>query len=316
MADNAKVLVVDDQEISVTFLEKVLEKEGYKIFTAYDGIEALEKFEKEQPDIILLDIKMPRMDGFEVCKKIKEDPKKRMIPIIMITALTDTQDKIKGIELGADDYINKPFNKYELLVRIKALLKVKFLNEELEHAENMLFSLAKVIEARDKFTKGHTDRVTELSVNIAKKLNLPGHEVRAVRIGALLHDIGKVAVPDTILTKSGPLTEPEMRVVREHAISGEKICESLGSIKDALPIIKSHHEKLDGSGYPDGLKGDQIPKTVRIVCVADIYDALIYDRSYRLGMPKEEVFKILLADVEKGWWDKEVVDMLIEVISD
>lgn len=316
MEKKAKVLVVDDQEISVTFLERVLVKEGYDVVTANDGVVALEQVEKENPDIILLDVRMPRMDGFEVCKRVKDDPEKRMVPIILITALTDTQDKIKGIEVGADDYINKPFNKYELLVRIKALLKVKFLNQELEEAENILFSLARIIEARDKFTKGHTDRVAKLAVAVAKKLNLSKEEVEALRKGAILHDIGKIAIPDVILTKSGPLTADELKKIREHTVVGEEICKPLKAIKEAMPVIRSHHEKLDGSGYPDGLKGDKISKIAKIMGVVDIYDTLIYDRSYGLGMPREEVFKLLVAEAEKGWWDREVLNVLMEMVKE
>ena len=311
-----KILVVDDQEMSVTFLSRILEKYGYSTVTAYDGIQALDKFNKERPDIILLDIMMPNMNGFDVCKTIKDDPNNRMIPIIMITALSDSEDKIRAIDCGADDFINKPFDKLELLARINSLLRIKHLNDQLENAENILFSMARILELKDPFTKGHIDRTTELAVKLGKHIDLSKEELDNLRKGAMLHDIGKIVIPDSILSKYENLTEAETEIVKKHPVLGYEICKPMISLKETLPVIRSHHERIDGTGYPDGLKGEEIPLIARIMSVADNYDSLVYHKSYSLGVPASEAIMHLISDADRNILDRKVVEKLIDIIKE
>ena len=222
---------------------------------------------------------------------------------------------MQGIESGADDFLNKPVNKEELLARVRSLLKIKQFTDELEHAENVLFALALSIEAKDPYTEGHCDRLSESSEALAKRLSLNEEERIALRRGGVIHDIGKVAVPDQILLKPGPLTPEERNVMQRHTVVGAGICSPLKSFRSVLPIIRHHHEKIDGSGYPDGLKGDAIPLTARILQTVDIYDALTTDRPYRKAMTPDRAFALMREEVKRDWWDGALVDELEAMVQ-
>jgi putative two-component system response regulator len=250
---------------------------------------------------------MPRMDGIEVCRQVKNNAATRLIPIVMLTALTDLDKKIEALEAGADDFVNKPYNSLELLTRLKSLLKVKYLNEQLDNAEDVLFSMARAIEAKDSYTQGHVERVSRLAVRLAEHLGLSEEEKDALRKGGVLHDIGKIGVPDKILNKAGPLTTEERLIIKMHPTQGAKICEKLKTMKGAIPVIRHHHERMDGSGYPDHLVGQEIPVLARIMTVVDIYDALTTTRSYRKRLPQDVALEILWDEANKGWWDKEIL---------
>ena len=297
------ILIIDDSEQSREILRAYLEKEKYKIAFATNGIDGLNQVRKNPPDLVLLDILMPGMDGFKVCSAIKEDPKTRLIPIIMVTALNEKKDRIRGIEVGSDDFISVPFDKEELLARVKSLLRMKHYSDQLDNAEKVIIALAKAVEAKDAYTKGHVDRVATLASNLAKESGLSNDEQQTLYMGGLLHDIGKIGISDSILNKPGKLTDEEFIKIKEHPSTGEDICKPLNSIRSLLPVIKHHHEKMDGSGYPSGLKGDEIPISARIMAVVDVYDALTSDRPYRKGMDKEKALNILQEEVNKGWWD-------------
>ena len=217
---------------------------------------------------------MPERNGFDVCREVKSSPDTRLIPVVLVTASTAVADRIEGIECGADDFLSKPVNREELLARVRSLLRLKQFTDELENAETVLFSLALSIEAKDPYTEGHCDRLSQYSVVLAERLDLPNDLRIALRRAGTVHDIGKVAVPEHVLLKPGPLTPEEWKVMKQHPVVGERICAPLKSFRHVLPVIRSHHEKLDGSGYPDGLKGDEIPLTARVLQVVDIYDAL------------------------------------------
>jgi putative two-component system response regulator len=263
-------------------------------------------------DVILLDVMMPGIDGFEVCRRIKGNPATRMIPIIFVTALDDTDSRVEGIEAGGDDFITKPVNKIELLARTKSLIGVKRLNNNLASIEDVLFSLAITVEAKDAYTQGHIERVGNVAVLLGRKIGVSKKDIEALRFGGTLHDIGKIGVPEDILNKPGPLTDKEFEIMKTHADIGYKICSPLKkNLGPALDVIRHHHEKLDGSGYPDGLKGDEIPMVARIMAVADIYDALITDRPYRKGMSKEKAFGIINKEAGEGKLDPEVVKCLL-----
>ena len=260
------------------------------------------------PDILLLDVNMPRMDGIELCRRIKNDDAVRLIPVVMLTALSDLEKKLEALEAGADDFVNKPYNTVELITRIKSLLKVKYLNEQLDTAEAVLFSMARAIEAKDSYTQGHVERVSRLAVRLGNHLGLPDEEIDALRKGGILHDIGKIGVPDKILNKAGPLTTEERKIIRMHPDQGAKICEKLKSIRGAIPVIRHHHERLDGTGYPDHLSGEDIPLVARIMTIVDIYDALTTTRSYRKRLPPDVALEIMWEEAKKGWWDQDVLE--------
>jgi putative two-component system response regulator len=231
-----------------------------------------------------------------------------LIPVILLTSLNSDADRIHGIMCGADDFLNKPVNKHELLARVHSLLRLKQFTDELDNAETVLFSLALSIEAKDPYTEGHCDRLSKYSVALGEKLGLPEDLRVALRRGGLVHDIGKLAVPESILLKPGPLTPEERKIMQQHTIVGERICAPLRSFRYVLPIIRHHHEKQDGSGYPDGLKSEQIPLTARILQITDIYDALITDRPYRKALPLEKAFAIMREEVKRGWWDASILN--------
>ncbi len=313
---NPKVLVVDDEAANRKLLEILLLNLGHQVLKASDGEEALHIVSKTDVDLILLDAMMPGMDGFEVCRRLKAQDSTRLTPVIMLTALSGLDAKIKGIEAGADDFITKPPNRAELLARTSSLLRVKALNDNLTSIENVLISLANAIEARDAYTQGHVQRVASLACALGSKMGTSQKELKALKLGGVLHDIGKIHVPDAILNKPGPLTPDERKIMEAHAISGYKICLPLKkSLGEALDVICYHHEKLDGSGYPDGLTKDEIPMVARIMAVVDIYDALVTDRSYRKGMSAGEAVKIINGMVADGKLDPDVVRNFIETIS-
>ena len=309
------ILIADDIEVNRELLTEILSAEHYRIVQAEDGEQAMQLLEEGEVDLALLDVMMPGRSGFAVCRALKANPDTRLIPVVMVTSLTASEDRVQGIESGADDFLNKPVNKEELLARVRSLLKIKQFTDELEHAENVLFALALSIEAKDPYTEGHCDRLSESSEALAKRLSLNEEERISLRRGGVIHDIGKVAVPDQILLKPGPLTAEERKVMQQHTIVGAGICSPLKSFRSVLPIIRHHHEKIDGSGYPDGLKGDAVPLTARILQTVDIYDALTTDRPYRKAMAPERAFALMREEVKKGWWDGALVDELEAMVQ-
>lgn len=312
----AKILLIEDDPQAVGILEPILISKGFSVSVARDGIEGLEKVGAVSPDLVLLDITMPRMDGIEVCRQVKNSAQTRLIPVIMLTALTDLDKKIEALEAGADDFVNKPYNSLELLTRLKSLLKVKYLNEQLDNAEDVLFSMARAIEAKDSYTQGHVERVSRLAVRLAEYLGMSEEDKDSLRKGGVLHDIGKIGVPDKILNKAGPLTTEERHIIKLHPGQGAKICEKLKTMKGAIPVIKHHHERMDGSGYPDHLVGQEIPILARIMTVVDIYDALTTTRSYRKRLPQDVALDILREEANKGWWDKEILSAFTALIRE
>ena len=309
------LLIADDIEANRELLTEILSTDRYRIVQAEDGEQAMQLLEEGEIDLALLDVMMPGRSGFAVCRALKSNPDTRLIPVVMLTSLSASEDRVQGIESGADDFLNKPVNKEELLARVRSLLKLKQFTDELEHAENVLFALALSIEAKDPYTDGHCDRLSESSEALAKRLSLSEEELIALRRGGIIHDIGKVAVPDQILLKPGPLTPEERKVMQRHTIVGAGICSPLKSFRSVVPIIRHHHEKIDGSGYPDGLKGDAVPLTARILQTVDIYDALTTDRPYRKAMAPDRALALMREEVKRGWWDGALVDELEAMVQ-
>jgi putative two-component system response regulator len=308
VASKATILVADDNETNRDLLCDILTEEGYKVIRAADGDQALNVIREKRADLALLDVMMPGKTGFEVCFSIKSRPETFFIPVVLVTGLTSVSERIEGIKSGADDFLSKPVNKQELLARARSLLRMKEFTDELENAEAVLFTLALSIEAKDPYTKGHCDRLSEYSVGLAHRLGVPQAHCVALRRAGVIHDIGKIGVPEHILVKPGPLTPEEWAIMKEHPVTGERICAPLKSFRLVLPIIRHHHEKLDGSGYPDGLKGDKIPLTARILQITDIYDALITARSYRGALSHEVALATMREEARRGWWDTALID--------
>jgi putative two-component system response regulator len=307
-----RVLVVEDNGRSQQLLRELLTNEGYEVTTACDGEEALARIAEQAPDCMLCDLVMPKMDGYEVVRRLKSTEETRLIPVIVITGLADLSHKLTAIEAGADDFLTKPFNALEVTARVRSLVKMKRLNDALESASNVVFALATAIEAKDNYTQGHGERVAVYAVQLAQHCGCTPAEIEAVRKGGVLHDVGKIGCPDAILNKPGPLTPDEFEVVKRHPTHGWEICRHLKSVADALPCIRHHHEKLDGSGYPDHLTGDQIPKAVRIMSIADVYDALASARSYKPAFAPETCFRILRDEAARSWWDKDLVEAFVD----
>ncbi len=309
-----RVLVVDDNPSSRLTAVALLSVEGYDVLEADSGPAALESVVATNPDLILLDVMMPGMDGFEVCRRLKQDEQTRLTPVVFVTALDDRRARLKGIEAGGDDFLTKPFDQLELSARVKSLVHQKRLNEDLDHAERVLFSIAQTVESRDPNTGDHCERLVAHGKAFGEFLGLSRIEIRDLMWGGYLHDIGKVGVPDAILLKPGKFTPEEWVLMQQHVLIGVKICQPLRTMRGVLPIIRCHHERWDGTGYPDGLKGDQIPPLAQIFQVIDIFDALTNERPYKKAFTPIEAVGILEEETAKGWRNPALIEQFKEFI--
>ena len=310
----ARVLIAEDDRGMRETLASLVQGLGYETVAVADGEAALVAVAAAPPDLLLSDVIMPGLSGLELCRRLKADPATRLIPVILITGLGDDY-RLDGIEAGADDFLAKPFSPAELRARIRVLLRTKAFTDELEHAEAVLWTLARSIEAKDPYTEGHCERLAACAVAVGRVLRLDEEDLTALRRGGYLHDLGKVAVPEAILLKPGPLTQPQRQVMQQHPVVGEEICRPLRSLQAVLPIIRHHHERGDGSGYPDGLRGEAIPVTARVLQVVDVFDALTSDRPYRRAAPKPTAMRALESEARAGWWDLEIVRAFREVVD-
>jgi putative two-component system response regulator len=302
------ILVVDDKIDTVLLLRELLTSRGYRVLTASDADEALEAIENARPDLILLDVIMPGRSGYELCRELKADPARRLIPVIMITGLTDREDRVRGIEAGADDFLSKPLYPEELFARVRSLLKLKEFTDELDSAEGVIFSLALGVEARDPYTGDHCARLARYASDLGRVLRLDYESIVALKRGGYLHDLGKVSIPDAILKKGSSLSADEWKVMRQHPAIGEQICAPMKSLREVLPIIRHHHEHWDGSGYPDGLRGEEIPLLARALQVADVYDALTTSRPYKPALSHAESERVMRDEAAAGLWDPRLVE--------
>jgi putative two-component system response regulator len=303
------VLAVDDGAANRELIAAYLSGIDCEIRLAEDGRTALDIIETDPPDLVLLDVQMPGMDGYEVCRRIKAMPRGRLLPVVMITALDHSSDRVAALEAGADDFMSKPVERAELAARVRSALRLKALYNTLDSAEQVIFSLAAAVEAKDAFTERHTQRVGESARYLGRRIGLPEYALDSLYRGGIIHDIGKIGVPDAILLKPGPLNEVETARMREHVAIGEAIVRPLQSAASVLPIIRHHHERYDGRGYPDGLRARQIPRLARIVSLCDAFDALVNDRPYRARLTTDEAVSVLRAGAGSQW-DPEMVEIL------
>lgn len=301
------ILVVDDKLDTLLLVRELLTSRGYNVSTASDADEALQSIRSERPDLILLDVIMPGRSGYDLCRELKEDPATRLIPVVMITGLSDRSDRIRGIEAGADDFLSKPLYPEELYARVKSLLKLKHFTDELENAEAVLFTLALGVEARDPFTGDHCSRLAHYAGALGRHLHFDYESIVALERGGYLHDLGKIKVPDEILKKGCELTLAEWEIMKQHPATGEAICQPLKSFRKVLPIIRHHHEHWNGSGYPDGLEGHNIPVLARVLQVVDVFDALTTARPYKPALTQSQTKETMLHEAKRGLWDYELV---------
>jgi putative two-component system response regulator len=309
------ILLVDDQAQNLELLRELLEPEGYTLEIAHDGEEALRVAFATSPDLVVMDIQMPRVDGLEACRRLKSDPRTHLVPVVLVTGLGAREDRIAGIAAGCDDFLTKPVDLEQLLARTRTALRTKSLVDDLERAENVLVSLANALEAKDAYTRGHSDRVATYAEGLGREAGLSDRDCRDLHRAGLLHDIGKIGIPLEYLQKPGKLTTEEYEVIKLHPTIGSEICKPLRTMAPLLPLIRGHHERLDGSGYPDRLKGDAIPLPVRCLTVADIYDALTSDRAYRRALPSEGALRIMREEATVGMWDVRLIDLLTRVVK-
>ena len=302
------ILVVDDLDANLTALEGVLVDEGYRVLLARNTAEALRVIDREPPDIVVSDIRMPGRDGFDLCRTLKAAPSTWLIPVVLLTGATEPQDRIRAIEAGANDFLPKPIDQSELRARVRSLMQVKHVTDELDSAEAVLRSLALMIEVRDAYTEGHCQRLAQYATELGMMLDLPDEDLEALARGGYFHDIGKIALPDAILLKPGALTREEFERVKEHPVVGYKLFVDLRALIRLRVIVRHHHERLDGSGYPDGLRGDEIPLLAQIIGVVDVYDAMTTNRPYRSARSSEEALNELALDVKRGWRRADLVE--------
>jgi putative two-component system response regulator len=308
------VLVVDDGLANRQLIEAYLADLDCQVKLAGDGPSALTIIECSQPSLVLLDVQMPGIDGYEVCRQIKARPRGRLLPVVMITSLDRTEDRVRALESGADDFMTKPVQRVELVARVRSALRLKAVYNTLDSAEHVIFALAAAVEAKDPYTGKHTQRVAESARQLGMRMGLPEPALEALYRGGIIHDIGKIGVPDAVLLKPGPLDPEESAQMRAHTVIGEGIVSPLRSGFNLLPIIRHHHEHFDGNGYPDGLRGAAIPRLARIVAVCDAYDALVNDRPYRERRTVAEAIATLKEGAGKQW-DPEVVGLFTKEIA-
>ena len=314
-ATAGKILVADDEPTNVELLTRLMVRLGYEVVSAPNGALALEAVSRERPDVVLLDVNMPRVDGFEVCRRLKAQPATRLIPVILLTGLSATRDRIHGIDAGADDFISKPFNVAELEARVRSFTRLKRYTDELDSAESVILSLALTIEARDPYTGGHCERLARYATVLGSHLGVDDDQRVALYRGGYLHDVGKVGIPDAVLMKPGPLDPTEFALMQTHTIIGDRVCGELRSLDDVRAIVRHHHERADGTGYPDGLIGAAIPLSAQIMSIVDAYDAMTTERPYKPVFSLEVASRELRDEVARGWKNGDLVESFLALVA-
>ncbi len=315
MSLRASILVAGDDQTSARYLKRLLTREGHDVAVVHAGGDILDACQCAPPDLVLLDLAAPGGDAFDLCRSLKHAAATRFVPVVIITAEGDRRDRLKGIEAGCDDFLTKPFDPTELRARIRSLVRLKRFTDELESAEAVILGLGATIEARDPTTNGHCQRLAAYATGLGRALGLDDEDIAALERGGFLHDIGKIAVPDRVLLKDGALDAHETRVMRKHPVVGDSLCAGLRSLTKVRPIVRHHHERLDGSGYPDGLRNAQVPLLAQIISTVDVFDALTTDRPYRDAVERSDAFQMLMDEAGKGWRDRALVELLVRIVD-
>jgi putative two-component system response regulator len=313
MESAGKLLVVDDYVPNAIGMRDLLTAAGYSVRVAHNGTDALCIVSEDAPDLVLVDVVMPGMSGVELCRELKARGGTRLTPVVLITASQDRSYRLAGLEAGADDFLKKPIDVQELRTRVRSLLRMKHLTDELESTEAIMTLLGHIVEARDPYTEGHCQRLAEYATALGAALRLDSSDLDTLNRGAVLHDVGKVALPDTILLKPGRLDPDEIALMREHPVVGDNLCRTVRSLERVRPIVRSHHERRDGRGYPDRLRGDEIPLLAQIVAVVDVFDALTTNRPYRNAMTVAAAYEIVLKEAASGWCPVELAHTFVDL---
>jgi putative two-component system response regulator len=306
---------VDDEPMVADVHRRLLAKEGYGVEVAEDGQTALDAVAAYQPHLVLCDVMLPGLNGIDVCRQIKSNPSSRLTPVVLVTGAAQRERRIEGLEAGADDFLMKPVDPHELLVRVRSLVRMKRYTDDLDSAASILMAMAVLIEARDGNTEGHCHRMANYAMALGRALGLGEADLQALHRGGFLHDIGMLAIPDSVLRKSGPLDAEEFELVKSHTVVGESLCGTLRSLETVRPIVRHHHERFDGSGYPDGLRGDNIPLVAQIIGVVDVYDAITTHRPYQGPHTAEQAIDILRAQVARGWRRPDLVEVFAGLVE-
>ena len=314
-ATAGRILIIDDEPNNVEVLRRVMTRLGYEVLTASNGESGLHAARHQDPDVVLLDVNMPGMNGFEVCRRLKADPATRLTPIVLITTLSGSADRVRGIDAGADDFLSKPPILAELEARVRSLTRLKRHTDELDSAESVILSLGLTIEARDPHTRGHCQRLAAYAAALGARLGLADDQLVALNRGAFLHDVGKIGIPDAVLLKAGRLTAAEYALMQQHPVIGDSLCRELRLLDDVRPIVRHHHEHPDGTGYPDRLQGEDIPLLARILSVVDVYDALTTERPYKQAMSADHAIRELRAEAAKGWQFEVLVEEFAGLVA-
>jgi putative two-component system response regulator len=270
---------------------------------------------ERRPDLVIIDSRLRGLDGFALCGRIKAQPETEFLPVVLVTAADERRDRARSAEAGADDFLGVPVNRLELVARVRSLLRLRMYHRDLEEHQNVLLSLASVLEAKDPYTRGHSARVGQLAAALAREIGMPAEDCDQMQVAGLLHDIGKVGVPQRLINKPGTLTEDEFLTIMSHPSNGESMCRRLRTVRGVLPMILHHHERWNGRGYPEHLRGEEIPIGARVLSLADAYDALTSDRSYRKSSPPHEALEILGEETSEGQWDPRIYRALAAMIG-
>jgi putative two-component system response regulator len=306
-----RVLVVDADSDDRLLFSAVLARAGHTVEAVPTGGEATAAIARESPDLILIDSQLPDVSGVDLCRQLKSDATLRLTPVVLITSRDAESRRIKGIEAGADGFLSKPIDCEELQARVSSLVRVKHYTDQLDSAESIIMTLGRMIDARDGYTQGHCERLACYATVLGKRLGLDAEQLAALHRGAFLHDIGKIGIPDAILLKTTRLTLAEYDQIKQHPVIGEGLCGTLQSLALVRPIVRHHHERLDGSGYPDGLRGAAVPILAQIVSIVDAFDAITTGRSYRTARSPEEAYADLVDEAKAGWRDAALVDSFV-----
>ena len=308
------VLVAEGDEHDRSLLTQLFRAEGYTVDVAFDAASALALATRRPPDLLLLDADLPGQSGFEVCRRVRQNSNTRLTPIIMVTAVDYRARRLEGFEAGADEVLLKPVDAEDLLVRARSLAKIKRYTDDLDSAIAILTTLATMIERRDGDPPGHCERMANYAVSLGRAMQVNEADAQVLYRGGYLHDVGMLAVSDLVLRKRGPLTPAEFEQVKAHTVFGDELCANLRSLQPIRPLIRWHHERLDGSGYPDGLRGDEIPILAQIVGVVDVFEAVTTERPYQRTRSSEGAVEILRGEVQRGWRRREIVEAFVSLV--